>query len=845
MAQEPILHDGDRFIKSESYQSVLPDTRVAKRKTYGVLSCKLDEMSGIPQVDRPDEAPVAGLARSTRSNRASEELNRKSVIFFAWFVAFLVLIAAYGIDRGGWVDELGFQNPPYMLAHFGKLTFPSYVAGWFFDQPVITHPPIHTFLIGSLWRLGFTIYYAEATPTVLLFLLAIVCIVRSAFPDAVKLGLLFSVGYLMAAANSMPWTELFGTRPEGHVHAAWLCGLVLLESGRLANWNCRSLAAGAFLLTWASGTHYYAAFAFTGVAVYAVWAIRSLGWKQAKPRLVALGLGGCLFGIPYAVLYLLPYRKAIQFALGVTPGEGALGASIRWHAEMYRNWVNLGTHIALAQKAMSWGVPLMVYSTAILGAVRWTRGLALAALPLQLFLYLFAWHKLSQYLVHEVAFFAGAVAIGVLVVLDRLAAKLPAAVQPGVLPVAAALMVIHLVAGSPMLKAATLSVQPRVHEAEVARAATREILGPNARVGGDWGQWYASGATHFYDTQGDIQLGNLGYDPRTYSSNLDALVDCPGSCVGPSRMSVTGWFADGTLQLRGFYLGETNDQLRIVLLSVMPPAQLLGYASRNGQLYRFQQEPGGSYDVISAVCPQSPEVDLNKWGWYRKWPGVFFTVLEVPETSPDAGRVLVTLLTPRAVAEPAGWIGRTCRTLSRVPGTLLFADRKAMVEGLRRTDPPMHFYGDFEKVPGYTGVGLPPSETPPEQASRVDNVIDLSKMEAWNGAQMDSGPERRLTTLPAMGAFCASIPVHRAKSVVGSCWVQLRLRVLYGRVGFQAFNARNGGLAHTLGIGAARDPQTIALRVPDFRSTTSIIITNESSSRAQVEVLDATILVPR
>jgi hypothetical protein len=258
------------------------------------------------------------------------------VLYFAWFVAVLVLVAAYGIDRGGWVDELGFQNPPYMLAHFGKLTFPSYIAGWFFDQPVITHPPIHTYLIGTLCRMGLTIYYAEATPTVLLFLLAILCIVRGAFPDAVKLGLLFSVGYLMAAANSMPWTEMFGTRPEGHVHAAWFCGLVLLESGRLDKWNWRSLAAGAFLLTWASGTHYYAGFSFLGVLVYAVWAVLSLGWEAATPRLVALGVGGCLFGIPYAVFYLWPYRKGDPVCAGShsrrwrPPGFHAMASRYVW-----------------------------------------------------------------------------------------------------------------------------------------------------------------------------------------------------------------------------------------------------------------------------------------------------------------------------------------------------------------------------------------------------------------------------------------------------------------------------------------------------------------------------------
>ena len=619
---------------------------------------------------------------------------------------------------------------------------------------MISPAPIHSLWIGLLCRLGLSIYYAEATPAVLLFLLAIVCIVRGPFPDAVKLGLLFSVGYLAAAAtHTLAWPEMFGARPEGEVHATWLCGLVLLESGRLENWNWRSLAAGAFLLTWASGTHYYAAFAFTGVAVYAVWAVRSLGWKQAKPRLAALCLGGCLFGIPYVVLYALPYWKDIQLAIAMSPRQAGVGASIRSHAAFYREWVASSVHMPLAQKAMSWGVPLLVYTTAILLAVRQTRGMALAALPLQLYLYLFAWHKWGQYLVHEVALFAGAVAIGALVLLEWATARLPATVRRAVLPVAAVLLGVYLAAGSPMLKAARLSLEPRIHEAEVARAATREILGPNARVGGDWGQWYASGATHWYGTQVDIQWLYLGFDPRTYFSNLDAVVECPDFCVGPGGHSIATWFADGTLKLRGFYFGETNEQLEFVLLSVAQPAQLVGYASRDGQLYRFQQESGGSYDVISAVCPASSDVGLTPWGWYRTWPGVFWTVLHMPEDSPDAQGALVTLLAPRAIAEPAGWMSRACRTLSRVPGTLLLADRRAMVEQLRRTDPPMHFYRNLDQVPGYSGVGLPPSEVPPPDTIRVDNVIDLSQMAAWNGAQMDSGPERRLTTLPSMGGF--------------------------------------------------------------------------------------------
>jgi hypothetical protein len=389
-------------------------------------------------------------------------------------------------------------------------------------------------------------------------------------------------------------------------------------------------------------------------------------------------------------------------------------------------------------------------------------------------------------------------------------------------------------------------VEPRIHEAEVARAAAREILGPDARVGGHWGEWYASGATHWYNTQFDIQMGNLGFDPRTYFSNLDAAVECPNFCVGMSGRSASAWYADGTLKLRGFYFGETNDQLQFVLLSVTQPAQLVGYASRGGQLYRFQQEPGGSYDVISAVCPVSTDIGLDYWGWYREWPNVFLNVLRIPDSSPDAKRVLVTLWAPRTVAEPAGWMGRACRMLSRVPGTLLLADRNAMVAQLRRSDPPMRFYRGLEQVPGYAGVGLPGGAAPPSQPTiRLDDVLDLSRMEAGKGARIEPGPGRRLTTNPQMGAFSGWIPVRDAQSVGGPCWVQLRLRVLSGRVGFQAFDARQGGLARTMGIASARDAQTIALRVPDFRSATHVVVTNESDMGAQVEILDATILVAR
>jgi len=760
----------------------------------------------------------------------------KPVLLFACLVGLLILLSAYGTDRDGSIDELGFLNPPYMLSHFGKISFPTYPHNMFFDLPVITHPPVHLTWIGLLWRTGFSIYYAEATPTVLLFLLSLVVIVRSAFPLAVKLGWLFSIGFLASTGDRL--TLCFGMRPEGEVQAAWFCGLLLLESGRLANWDRIRLFAGAFFLTWASGLHYYAFPAFTGVAVYWLWGVRSLGWNQAKPRVVALGAGVCLFGVPYAALYLLPHFKEIYGAICANQGLGGVGVSVGKHLAIYRHWSQDTYHYfpALIRKAMAPGIPLMVFSTAILAAVRSTRGIALAALPLQLALFLFASHKMFFYMVHESVLFAAALAIGLLVATHYLVTRWRQRLEPGFAAVAAAVLAIYLVTGSPMLADARVSFEARVHEEEVARAAGRRILGPHARVGGRWMEWYSSGAEHWYDIEHDLLSPFLLFDLPTYLRNLDAIADC--ATFGESD-GVAAWHADGTLKLRGFYFGQTNEELRYLLLSSRPAGPIEGYAMGNGQLFRFQENSEGSYEVLSTVCPAAAG------SWHEPGNGIFSTSSLLPGNAGEPARRLVTVLAPRSYMTPAGPVGRSCREVSRVRGTLLFEDWKALVAWSRQTDPPMHFYHNLSEMPGYIGVGLPPEAAPPPDTERVEKVIDLEAIEGINGGRVEHVPQVRVTTIRAIGGFSAVIPVTHAEGVTTPCWVVLKLRVRAGRVGFAAFNTRTGIIAQTRAIASAPEPQTVALQVPDFRAATDIIVFNQSMVGGQADILDAAVLVAR
>jgi hypothetical protein len=754
------------------------------------------------------------------------------VLVFAGLVTLVVLIAAYFTDRGGAVDEPGFLNPPYMLSHYGRLSFPTFPHNAFFDLPVITHPPVHVMWIGLLWRLGMSVYYAEATPMVLLLLLSIAIILGSPFPNPVKLGWLFSIGFLASSGDSL--NVSFGSRPEGELQAAWFCGLLLLEAGRLADWNRRWLCAGALFLTWASGTHYYAGPAAAGVAVYTIWAVRSLGWKEAKPRVAALFGGVCLFAVPYLALYVIPYFHEIRDTIRNQVGPGGIGLSVHRHMDLYRNWVRERYHPALVRDGMASGIPLMVFSTAILASIRSTRGIAMAALPLQLGIFLLAWHKMPYYIVHESVLFAGAVAIGLLVLCQSLLTRWMPRFDSLFPAAAVALLSLYLVKASPLMGNVRVTLRPMVHETEVAHAAGRRMLGPHAKVGGRWWGWYASGAEHWYDVERDLGLGALTFDPATYLSNLDAFEVCP-SPDAPGRLP--GWYADGTVKLRGFYFAQFNPTLRCVELSSHGATPLVGYAAWKDKLYRFREEDDGGYDAFSAVC--GPGVQE----WNEPGNGVFGVSLDIID-GPEAGRRMVTVLAPRFALAPGGAIGRSCREVSRVRGSLVLEDWRALVERSQRDDPLMRFYRNVEDMPGYGGVGLSQESIPPRDAAPLEGAVaDLPGIWATGGARVERAPQVRVTTIPVLGGFSAIIPVQHAEAATSGGWIVLTLRVRRGRIGFGARGQDGSLLSRTKAIAPSAEPQTVALRTADLRHTNDIVVFNECETESELEIFEAGILV--
>lgn len=617
---------------------------------------------------------------------------RYGVAVTALVVTLLILLCAYFGERTGGDDEIGLFNPTYMDVHYGKMTYPVYD---FFDSMPV-HPPIHYKLIALFMRAGFTLYYAQATPTVLFLLLCVALILTSPFSSPVKIGLLFGLFVPYACLLDFG-AECFGMRPEANLNAAWLAALLALESGRRANWNLPRLFLGAFLLTLAAGMHYYAALAALGALVYAACAFFELNRPRALQVAVVIAAGCLLYGIPELTLWAIPQRSDILYMIRGTDAFGGVVATFREHLTQYHYWAAQNFGISWLRFPFSLGLPVVFISTPIFLALRDTRVLAVAALPLQLFLLFFAWHKHEYYFIHELALYDAAMVAAVLTILSAILRRRfsNALLKHAVGLAATGLLVFSLWRAIPHRSDLGASIKPQVHEQDVARAAAREIVGDGARVGSRLGMWYAAGAADWYNVTPKL-LWSPRVDPQEavrYLSSFDAVAESMHMSNATSNSDhkvLLSWYLDGTLKLRGFFFAESNGALSYLLLEAKPTMPIRGFGLKNGRMYRFIENPSGNYELAMILGPQ----DNAMSGFSQR---VLFTnTMILPSTSGGSAPVLLT-----AIVQPGGPrnyqdILPNCRVVQRNPLVMDAVDEDALIRKLRREDRPIRFHRSGE-----------------------------------------------------------------------------------------------------------------------------------------------------
>jgi hypothetical protein len=650
------------------------------------------------------------LASLHQENRPKPNSETWAVRALALLIALSALVIFLFADRLVGIDELGLYNPIYMYLHYDKMTYPIYYQ---FDYMAI-HPPVHYLEVAWLMKLGLDLYYAEAIPIFTMSLIILYLIYRGRFSTSVKLGLMF--GFFSAAMFLLPrWEFLYCVRPDLHLALAWFAGLVALENGRLDDWNIKKLFLGSFLLTYASGLHYFGAIAFTGVLVYVLWVYRALGLARAKKKILALIAGGCLFGLPYLIYFVFPYWDDIRYITTAVQGDGGLAEALARHFAAYDHWAQQLAGILSARPItiLLWPIlwlriPAVCVSTLLLLLWPATRGIALAGLPLPLFVLLYSQGKSEGHIINnpgyyvpEFMLYLSSVAMIAIALFARSGRKvLPNHYRWLIMPTAATVLgigVLSILSGNHLLPPeAEFSLKPRVHEMSIARAAAREIIGPNALVGGRPGAWYTAGATHRRDI-GDLLWGDISNVYATaYFSWFDAIAEyahMSDFTLNQCHMSLPSWYANGTLDLIGFYFAQGHPSLPYLLLNVQRAEQVVGYGRRDGQLYRFEEHPDGDYTFVSMVC------FLNS-GYSLPSSYIFFNQLLLPKTDgTDSRTAVITLVIPRD--EYQAWrpaMAPECRIRDEIAGRMALVDVDALLTKLAREDQTIQFHRTFEEA---------------------------------------------------------------------------------------------------------------------------------------------------
>lgn len=765
-----------------------------------------------------DNEPTVGspLRKSSSDNRAETV----AVAIMAVVTALLFLRVAFLEPRRGGIDEISLSNPPYVRVNWGKLAYPAHT----YPEGMFVHPPIHTGLVATLMRLGLPLSIAEVLPGLGLLFVCLFAIVRGPFGFPLQAGLLAGLLTPIALFGANDW---FGMRPDLQVFAAWMAGLLLLEWGRLRDWNPRTLALGSFLLTYAAGTHYYAVAACLGVAVYLGWAIRRLPRDRARRVAVALVSGGLLFGVPYVLLFVVPSWRGIQYVLSASEALRGIGSALEAHQAAYRYLVDV-----MATRDKAWllepfaaGLPLLPIAAALLLWLPATRGFALAALPLTVFVWLIAGHKPATYLVHEVALLViGAVSV-VLGSLGGLVAGWRARVPRWLVSVSLAALIVGYLGGVPgELRALEARRIPGFSEMDLARAAGRSILGPDARVGYRSSFWYVGGEAHWYMIDQDIHWRKrIVVDLRRYLPIFDAVAvnrHFSDYTTNAERVTTSALYARGDLQLRGFFWAQDDYEVGYLLVSARRPARIVGFARTGDRLYRFVEGDSGPYELVSADC----RADATEARLREAAPWSHYLLLPAPPTTPEEGRHLASV-----IRETAGAPGlpESCRAVLRTTGVMTEVDPQVLVGQLKRGDQPIRFYSSLYEFAGPERAALAKRVygSPPADAIRLGRAFQLDQATAASRyARVERGAAPVVHMPVKLGRFGLSVPLTEAGPVLGPCWIEARLHVTSGKVLLAALERGSRDvMMQSAPFASSQMPQEVFLTVPSCRSFAELV----------------------
>ncbi len=464
-------------------------------------------------------------------------------------------------------DDLSLFNPVYMFLHYGKAAYPAYN---YFDA-MFVHPPLHYAMLAGLMKAGLNLFHAERILIFSGFLLCVLLLLVSDFSIETKVGGLVS---LLVA----PYLQNISIRPETGLSYLWLAGLISLQAAANERWNIRKLLIGSACLSIASCLHYFAALSFLGIGVYCFAMFRNEERHLLKMKMAAALLPATVIAGGNLTFAFLPHFKDILGQLYAINNVHHV-SSIAKHYLQYDFFFQ-----GYEWLKMILIIPACVWASAIFLCRKETRLMALAAVPLTFYVWLFAKGKSAGYYLPEMLLLWMAAVSGLIFLAGRLVHKMSGYEKEASFlsfsPLIFVFGIHYFYTDNYTLSSYTWqnrSLSGIDCQQTLTRAYAKKVVGENARVGGRLDPWYTGGAAHWYSISQDLNSGDLPLPESSlheYFSHFDALVENATISNATTRKDMQildTWYIDDTLKLKGFvlnnnYCSKFNQQENVLSL---------------------------------------------------------------------------------------------------------------------------------------------------------------------------------------------------------------------------------------------------------------------------------------
>ena len=458
-----------------------------------------------------------------------------------------------------------------------------------------------------------------------------------------------------------------------------------------------------------SGLHYFAVVAFTGAGVYILWLLRS-NYKWKSIQVLSIIAGGCLFGIPYLLFYILPfYRDIGTSSITFNQGSFEMGKAIFVHMEYYQYLLN---SLIVQNPLIKLGLLAGSYSLLSIGLLgiipllllRQTRGLALASLPIIAFVYLYSQSKSQGYYIPEIMIYMSGFTISLLWFVRWLCQRYVPKTDPNYFLAPLVILLLFFIYRGLDFNISVLP-GPRTHSMQIARACGKEMIGENTLIGGQSSYWYTSGAVHWHDIfedilwKSDISDMNL----KQYFGRYDAIVEGPHMAdftETKQKTTISTCYADSTLFLKGFYLFNRNWGKDLSYLFFDPekiPKPLVGYGiTQDNLFYRFDENPNGDHLFISYIRPKKERYSDREEMAY----GLLSLDLPLKESASENNRkkIICLLISQKDFQKYKDESFPDYIIINEIRGDIQTMDQSAFLDKLSKTDRTIRFYQSLEQA---------------------------------------------------------------------------------------------------------------------------------------------------